>query len=77
MSVSAFMKNHWPVLTAVGTGLMAWAVMGADISTLKSEAESARKDHDIIVELRTEQRLMQRDISEIKDAVKEIARENQ
>lgn len=68
--VKQFMSNYWPLMATIGAGLIAWGSLNADVSKLKEEAATAKSDHDLIVEMRTEQKHIRDDIKEIKDALR-------
>ncbi len=71
-SFALFVKEHWSILALVATGLVTWGITTADIAQLKSDRDEAKKDHDLLVELRTEQRGIRSDVSEIKQTVQEL-----
>lgn len=71
----AAIKEHWSIIALVATGLVTWGITTADIAQLKADRDEAKKDHDLLVELRVEQRGIRQDVTEIKQTVKEMARE--
>lgn len=71
--MNQFLKENWPLIAVAATGLIAWGATTADISQLKREADKARVNGELLIEVRTEQRTMKEDVREIKDAVKKIA----
>lgn len=73
-SFATFIKEHWSLLALIATGLVTWGITTADISQLKTDRDKAQLDHDILVEVRTEQRDIKTDIEEIKQTVRELAR---
>lgn len=73
-SVASFIKEHWSILALVATGLVTWGITTADVAQLKADRDKAQQDHDLLVELRAEQRGIQADVAEIKQTVKELAR---
>lgn len=70
----ALVKEHWPMVALVATGLVTWGITTADIAQLKIDRDAAKKDHDLLVELRTEQRVISSDVTEIKESVKELTK---
>jgi hypothetical protein len=70
MSAKQIMETYWPLATVVGVGLIGWGSLNADVSKLKEDAANAKSDHDLIVEMRTEQSHIRDDIKEIKDALR-------
>lgn len=75
MKASDWIRANWHLITAFAVICVAGGTVQSDVSDLKAKDEQRRVDHDLIVEVRTEQRVMKEDIREIKDAVKEIARD--
>jgi hypothetical protein len=73
----AFVKEHWSIVAIVATGLVTWGITTADIAQLKADRDEAKKDHDLLVELRVEQRTIRQDVTEIKASVKELAKQKE
>lgn len=73
-SVTGFIKEHWSIIALVATGLVTWGITTADVAQLKADRDQALRDHDLLVELRVEQRTIKTDVSEIKATVRELAR---
>ena len=73
-SVANFIKEHWSIIALVATGLVTWGITTADVAQLKRDRDKAMQDHDLLVELRTEQKGIQADVAEIKQTVRELAR---
>lgn len=59
--------DYWPVMAAVGAGLIAWGSLNAEVNKLQNDAAVAKSDHDLIVEMRTEQAHIREDVKDIKD----------
>lgn len=85
MSFPEVVKTHWPIITTVAAGLLAWGALNADVSNLKAEFATekqerqkmqteAREDHDAIVRMDERTKTMATDVQDIKSALKEMAR---
>jgi outer membrane murein-binding lipoprotein Lpp len=66
----------WPLYTAIAGGLIAWGTLSADVNRLQKDVDNSKTDHDLVVELRTEQRHIASDVSEIKQSVKDLANDS-
>lgn len=73
-NATSFLKEHWSIIALVATGLVTWGITTADIAQLKADRDKALQDHDLLVELRTEQRGIKADVTEIKQTVRELAK---
>lgn len=76
MLIRKFIGDHWPLIGALAAGLVAWGVTTADISQLKTDRDKALVDHDTIIRIESKQDRMQDDITEIKQAIKQLADES-
>ncbi len=66
-------RDYWPLGSVVGFGLIAWGTLLADVRELQDQADTQKSDHDLIVEMRTEQKHIRTDIEDIKESVKDLA----
>lgn len=71
---SHWLKEYWPIIITVAGGLLAFGTLRADVADLKDQQAKVATDRELLV--RTDERVgrMERDISEMKDDVKEIAK---
>ena len=70
MTTKQFMDSYWPLVAVAGAGLVAWGTTVAALNRLKEDVAASQSDHDLIVEMRTDQKHIRDDITEIKDTLR-------
>lgn len=77
------LKSHWPIITTVAAGLVAWGTLNADMSNVKQEQATlkqdlakakvdAQADHDAIVRMDERTKTMAEDMKDVKAVLKEL-----
>lgn len=67
---------NWHLVTFAATALVGFGVLKADVSDLKHAQADLRTDHDLIVRLAAKQEDEDKRLSEVRDDIKELLRQN-
>jgi peptidoglycan hydrolase CwlO-like protein len=75
-SVMDALKKHWEILLVAAGCLIAWGSTAERVKTVREDLDEVqsvgRKDHDTIVEIRTEQRNMQKQVDKMDEKLDSI-----
>jgi hypothetical protein len=78
MGASIAFKILWPLIPAFAVGMIGYGMLRGDVRHVKAQQDleivARQSDHDSIVRMEVQQKVMQNDLVEIKDSVKEIAK---
>jgi len=69
--------DHWPILSTIVGGILAFGSIKSDVAALKTEQELSRSDHDILIELRTHDKEQNDALAEVRENIKELLRQNE
>lgn len=64
--------QHWPIITTILGGVLAFGSLKTDVATLKNDQISARQDHDLIVRIDAGDQARDKRLDEMHDDIKEL-----